>query len=111
MALHAQCHLGPVKRTITRIVFLSYIVSSCTAAESGPAGYTFCFCLFFSFFFVYFFTIPVRSIISKSTGSILAKFSGLAELYTAVDDQSEVIFFNPSRDVAVTSFCRLYPHN
>ena len=65
---------------------------------------------FFSFF-VYFFTIPDRSIISKSTGSIFAKFSGLAELYTAVDDQSEVIFFNPSRDVAVTSFCRLYPHN
>jgi len=33
------------------------------------------------FLFVYFLSIPVRPVISKSTGLIFAKFSGLLELW------------------------------
>jgi len=46
-------------------------------------------CCFFLYLFL---TILVRPVISKSTGPIFAKFSGLVE-HTAVDDQFEISFF------------------
>ena len=60
-------------------------------------------CCFFLYLFL---TILVRPVISKSTGPIFAKFSGLVE-HTAVDDQSEIsFFFDSSMNLAmVTKFC------
>ena len=52
-------------------------------------------------FLIYFLTIPVRPIISKSTRSISSKFSGLSYYGCRWSIWSH--FFNPSRDVAMAT--------
>jgi len=57
----------------------------------------------------YFLTNPVGPVIVISTGMIFAKFFRVGRTM-AVDDQSEISFFDPPRDVSkVTSFCWFYP--
>jgi len=59
------------------------------------------------FVFIYFNDI-CQTNFSQSTGQIFAKFSGFVELHVAVDDQSEISFFDALRGVAMaTNFVSL----
>jgi len=60
--------------TVTTAFHRMFPILAHSAAHRRPAGYTFCSCFLFIFF-----TIPVGPITSKSTGPIVAKFSGLVE--------------------------------
>jgi len=66
--------------------------------KAGKAGYTFCRC------FLFILTIPLGQIISKSTEPILAKFSGLIELWI-VDDPAEISFRSLEDVDIATDFC------
>jgi len=58
----------------------------------------FCPCLLFNFCFL---TIAVRPIIPTSTGPIFTEFVVLVELWLRMNDVK--LFFDPSRDVAMTT--------
>jgi len=78
--------------------------------KACKAGYVFCFCFLFIYLLFFDDLIPVRPIISKSTGPIFARFSGLVELGLYMINP-KLVFRSLEGCCHGDHFCRFYSQN
>jgi len=93
------CFIAAVQKNI----YFNVYIARWLLYSSSTAGYMFCCCFLFL-------TIPFRSIISKSTGPIFAKFARLVELWLYMINLKLGYFRSLKGRSVATNFCWLYPH-